>query len=228
MPKLKPETEKARRDHILDAARACFARGGFHATTMQDICKAASVSPGAVYVYFDGKEALIAGLCERDRAEFAERFAKLSDAPDFLQALQSLGEHYFVEEAAEKQRLVIEMGVESTRNPRVAEIFFAVDKFCSQSFEALFQRLKDEGRIAPQVDIATLAQVFNVLGDGMFWRRAIQPDFDMQPVLAVMTNVIAFLLNPVDEAAARAQPAKSSATAGTATVRAFTAKESRR
>lgn len=112
MPKLKPETERARRDHILDAARSCFARGGFHATTMQHICREASVSPGAVYVYFDSKEALIAGLCERDRAEFAERFAKLSVAPNFIEALKALGEHYFVDDLPEKQRLVIEMGVE--------------------------------------------------------------------------------------------------------------------
>lgn len=198
MPKLKPETERARREHILDAARTCFARGGFHATTMQDICKVAGVSPGALYVYFDSKEALIAGLCERDRAEFAERFAKLSSAPNFIDALKALGEHYFVDESPEKQRLVIEMGVESTRNPRISEIFFGVDKFCSESFEALFQRLKDEGRIAPKVDIGTLAQVFTLLGDGMFWRRAVQPDFNMQNVLPVMTELVAHLLSPVE------------------------------
>ena len=40
---------------------------------MHDICREAGVSPGALYVYFDSKEALIAGICERDRAEFAER-----------------------------------------------------------------------------------------------------------------------------------------------------------
>ena len=73
MPKLKPETQVARRERILDAAQLCFARAGFHRTTMQDICKEADVSPGALYVYFDSKEALIAGLCERDRAEFAEK-----------------------------------------------------------------------------------------------------------------------------------------------------------
>ena len=80
MPKLKPDTQRARREHILDAALTCFARGGFHATTMQAICREAGVSPGALYVYFDSKEALIAGLCERDRAEFAEPHGQVAVA----------------------------------------------------------------------------------------------------------------------------------------------------
>lgn len=198
MPKLKPDTQRARREHILDAALRCFARGGFHATTMQTICREAHVSPGALYVYFDSKEALIAGLCERDRAEFAERFAALATAPDFLGALREIGEHYFLEEAAEKQRFVVEMGVEATRNPRIAEIFMSVDKFCNDNFEALFRRLIDEGRIAPRTDIQTLVKVFNVLGDGMFWRRAIDPTADMRTVLPVIMDIIGDLLNPKD------------------------------
>jgi AcrR family transcriptional regulator len=196
MPKLKPDTHRARREHILNAALACFIRGGFHATTMQSICREAGISPGALYVYFDSKEALIEGLCERDRAEFAERFAKLAEAPDFLGALGAIGEHYFVAEAPDKQRFVVEMGIESTRNPRIAEIFMGVDKYCFDSFEALFQRLKDEGRIAPRVDIPTLAKVFGVLGDGMFWRRAIEPNANMRAVLPVVIEMVGTLLNP--------------------------------
>ena len=145
MPKLKPATQAARRDHILDAAHACFARGGFHATTMQDICKEALVSPGALYVYFDSKEALIAGLCERDRAELAQRLEKLAGAKDFLKALEAIGETYFVDDPIAKQRFVVEMGVESTRNPRVAQTFLGVDQFCRDGFKELFQRLADEG-----------------------------------------------------------------------------------
>jgi TetR/AcrR family transcriptional regulator, repressor for uid operon len=196
MPKLKPDTQRARREHILDAALTCFAHGGFHATTMQTICREAGVSPGALYVYFDSKEALIAGLCERDRAEFAERFASLATAPDFLQALNAIGHHYFIDEGAEKQRFVVEMGIEATRNPRIAEIFMSVDKFCSDNFEALFHRLQEEGRIAPRTDIQTLVKVFNVIGDGMFWRRAIHPTADMRAVLPVMIDLIGTLLNP--------------------------------
>jgi TetR/AcrR family transcriptional regulator, repressor for uid operon len=199
MPRLKPDTQRARREHILDAALKCFARGGFHATTMQTICREAKVSPGALYVYFDSKEALIAGLCERDRAEFAERFAKLATAPDFLEALAAIGEHYFIDESAEKQRFVVEMGVEATRNPRIAEIFMGVDQYCSDSFEALFRRLQDEGRIAPRTEIPTLVKVFNILGDGMFWRRAIDPSTDMAAVLPVLINLIGTLLNPIEQ-----------------------------
>jgi TetR/AcrR family transcriptional regulator, repressor for uid operon len=197
MPKLKPATQAARRDHILDAAEHCFARAGFHRTTMQDICKAASVSPGALYVYFDSKEALIAGLCERDRAEFAERFAELAKAPDFLTALNKLAEHYFAEEPPHKRLMCVEMGVEATRNPRIAGIVRNVDEFVLSSFEALFHRLKAEGRIAPALDIPTVARTFMILGDGLFWRRATDPNFDAKAVLPVITGLLGSILNPV-------------------------------
>ena len=167
MPKLKPDIQRARREHILDAAERCFARAGFHRTTMHDICKQAGVSPGAFYVYFDSKEALIAGIAERDRADFAERLAALA-AADFLQAMKELGEHYFVHEPAYRRQMCIEISLESTRNPRVGEIFREVDAFVASSFEKLFQRMKDKGRIAPDLDIPMLTQVFSVIGDGLF------------------------------------------------------------
>ena len=198
MPKLKPATQAARREHILDAAGRCFVRNGFHRTTMQDICREAEVSPGAVYVYFDSKEALIAGLCERDRAEFSERFALLAGAPDLLTALRAIGEQYFVDEPAHKRLMVIEMGVESTRNARIAEIYRPVDKFCCDSFQALFQRMKDEGRIDPVFDVPALTMIFNIIGEGMFWRRAVHPDFDAASVLPALIQLLGIMLNPTD------------------------------
>ncbi len=197
MPKLKPDIQRARREHILDAAERCFARAGFHRTTMQDICKEATVSPGALYVYFANKEDLIAGICERDRADFAERFAQLAEAPDFMEALEQLGNHYFEEEPAYKKLMCIEIGLESTRNPRVGEIQRSVDAFVMQSFAALFQRLNDEGRIAPELTIPELVQVFMTIGDGLFWRRAVDPGFEPRSALSAMLQVFASVLRPV-------------------------------
>ena len=197
MPKLKPDVQRARREHILDAAEKRFAEAGFHRTSIHDICREAGVSPGALYVYFDSKEALIAGLSERDRADFAERLAALSAAPDFLAALKDLGEHYFIDEPAYKRRMCVEIGLESTRNPRVGEIFREVDDFVTTSFEKLFQKMKDEGRIAPDLEIPVLAQVFNMIGDGLFWRRAVDPAFDGGVMVPAVLNVLGKLLNPV-------------------------------
>ena len=197
MPKLKPEVQQARRERILDAAEQCFCRAGFHRTTIHDICKEAGISPGALYVYFDSKEALIAGMSERDRAEFAERLDGLADAPDFLQALGALGEQYFLEEPAHTHRTCIDIGLESTRNPRIGEIYGRFDRYIVESFEKLFQKLHDEGRIAPAFDIATVARAFIVVSDGMFWRRAIDPAFDPRVVMPAILELIRTLLNPV-------------------------------
>src|SRR5262245_9602667 len=209
MPKLKPEVQTARREHILDAAERCFARAGFHRTTMHDICKEAGVSPGALYVYFDSKEALIAGICERNRAEFAERLDRLADAPDFMQALRALGEQYFLEEPVDSQRMCIEVGLESTRNPRIGEINQRIDRYILESFESLFGKMKDEGRIAPSLDIPTLARAFVVVADGMFWRRAVDPDFDPRAVMPAVLSLIRTLLNPVAEPGSGSGPVAS-------------------
>lgn len=194
MPKLKPDTQRARREHILDAAEHCFARSGFHRCTMQDICREAGVSPGALYVYFSSKEALIAGITERNRADFAARFAELAESGDVVKALHALAQHYFVEEPAHKQLMFLEIGVEATRNPQVGEIYRSVDEFCSASFEALFERLKAEGRINPPLDVKSLTRVFEVIGDGLFWRRATDPNFDAARTIPAVMRTIESLL----------------------------------
>ena len=197
MPKLKPDVQRARREHIMDAAEKCFVERGFHRTSIHDICREAGVSPGALYVYFNSKEALIAGIAERDRAEFAENFAMLAEAPDFLEALRALGEHYFVDEPPHRRRMCIEIGLEATRDPRIGQIFREVDEYVTASFAKLFQKLKDEGRIAPVVDIPNLVTIFDLIGDGLFWRRAVDPQFDAKAMVSAALEALKILLNPV-------------------------------
>jgi AcrR family transcriptional regulator len=64
MPKVTEEHVAARRRQILSAALRCFAREGFHRTTMQDIFREAELSPGAVYSYFSGKDELVRAIVE--------------------------------------------------------------------------------------------------------------------------------------------------------------------
>src|SRR5215831_14032247 len=64
MPRVSAEHLAARRQQILDAARICFIRNGFHVTSMQDVIAEAGLSVGAVYRYFKSKNEIIEAIAE--------------------------------------------------------------------------------------------------------------------------------------------------------------------
>lgn len=64
MPKVTQQHMDARRKQILDAARRCFLRDGFHSTSMQDLFAEAQLSAGAVYRYFTSKDEVILAIAE--------------------------------------------------------------------------------------------------------------------------------------------------------------------
>jgi AcrR family transcriptional regulator len=63
MPRVSEAHLAARRNQILDAAHAVFTERGFARTSMDDVARAASLSIGAVYRYFPGKDDLILAVC---------------------------------------------------------------------------------------------------------------------------------------------------------------------
>ncbi|WP_054813456.1 TetR/AcrR family transcriptional regulator [Nocardia arizonensis] len=69
MPRVSEEHLERRRRQILDAARLCFARKGFHETSMQDVFAESGMSAGAVYRYFKSKDDIIAALATRTMVE---------------------------------------------------------------------------------------------------------------------------------------------------------------
>jgi TetR/AcrR family transcriptional repressor of nem operon len=66
-----------RREQILDAAERVLVERGLAAATMADVAEAAAVAKGTVYLYFDSKAELLAGL----RARYFERFAAMLGDP---------------------------------------------------------------------------------------------------------------------------------------------------
>lgn len=53
-----PHTAVARRDRILEAARALFAERGFHGVSIRDVTTAVGLTPAALYHHFPDKEQL--------------------------------------------------------------------------------------------------------------------------------------------------------------------------
>ncbi|WP_088347091.1 MULTISPECIES: TetR/AcrR family transcriptional regulator [Rhodomicrobium] len=200
MPKLDATTQRARRENILDAAERCFARQGFHHTSMQDICREAGVSPGALYLYFNSKEDLIAGICEREKTVLATALASIAEAPDFMAALGQLAQTYCVEEPPEKLRLHVEINAEALRNPAVGDFIRSIDAFVIASFERLIAGARDRGRIDPAYEPGQIAAMISIIGDGIYLRRAMDPDFNVKAIMPVILSLVSSLIRPVDEA----------------------------
>ncbi len=69
---------------VLHAAMELFHEKGFHGTTMRDISRASGLGLGALYYYFDSKEALVLRFYEINSRQTLEAFRALPDVPNNL------------------------------------------------------------------------------------------------------------------------------------------------
>jgi AcrR family transcriptional regulator len=70
----RPNVSEERKQQILEAAIAVFARLGFRATRMDDVAEQVGLSKGALYLYYKSKDAIIAALLQH---LFAQEFKQL-------------------------------------------------------------------------------------------------------------------------------------------------------
>src|SRR6202012_4992101 len=90
MPKVKPETLAARRGEILQAAETCFARQGFHQTTIQDVIRESGLSAGCIYSHFANKEELLQATGEGRHARDGALLAMPDHDLDPLESLRAI------------------------------------------------------------------------------------------------------------------------------------------
>jgi AcrR family transcriptional regulator len=169
MPKVSEEHLAARRRQILDAALACFSRGGFHQTSMQQIFEESGLSPGAVYRYFKGKEEIVQAIAAETLGGFA---AALQTGPRgrpdeiFERLLDTIDA---VEQRDQRMRLALQVWGEAMVNPRVAA-------FVRRAVDGLRERIAAE-LDCPDPDAT--ARVLVALAQGSVVQRDLYgEDFD--------------------------------------------------
>ena len=189
------QRQSDRRLEILDAAQRCFARSGFHGASMQEICAEAEMSPGNLYRYFPSKEGLIAGICERNRAEAADSLLAVDQAPGFFDGLAALARHYMVERSEEEAGLCAEIMAESRRNPEIARLHLELELDIKSRLVDMLRRAAGRGEISAQVDLDGAATMLMVLADGMSWRRASDPTFNAEAALPHVLHMVGCLLS---------------------------------
>jgi AcrR family transcriptional regulator len=175
-----------RHARILDAAERCFARMGFHRSTMQDVAAECGMSPGNLYRYFPSKEAMVIGLAERDRAEIGADFQGLRAALDPLQGLAAVARKHLIEMPRERAALVLEIWAEATRNPAIGESCRRMEREIGGLLTGFLSAGIPGGR-----DGAVMTALLMAIGDGIIRRRATDPCFDPTPVFDHMMAMVA-------------------------------------
>jgi len=69
--------EAKTREKLLEAAKADFLENGYRNASLRRICKNAGVTTGALYFFFENKEALLNALIEQPLQAFRAMFDRL-------------------------------------------------------------------------------------------------------------------------------------------------------
>lgn len=179
MPRVSAAYLAERRAHVLESAARCFAREGFHRTTMQDVVRESGLSPGALYRYFASKEDIVAAIADERHAaergllrEAAAGGGMAALARAFLGRLGQPRER-------EWRRVTVQLWGEALRNPRVMKV---VRSGLDQPLRRLTALLKDgqrKGTVAPDLDAPSTARVCAAVFEGLVLQQSWQPDLDV-------------------------------------------------
>ncbi|MGA7489978.1 MAG: TetR/AcrR family transcriptional regulator [Xanthobacteraceae bacterium] len=194
MRRANAQLQSDRRAEILAAAQRCFVRSGFHGASMQEICAEAGMSPGNLYRYFPSKEALIAGIAERDRAEVGQQFARADLSRGLFAVLEGLAHHHFAVRPREQVLLCTEVMAEARRNPEIARISAAFDADVKTWLGDLLRAAAARGDIPGDIDLDAVITMLMVIADGVWWRRALDPDFNPEAVLGTFMDITRHML----------------------------------
>lgn len=194
MRRANTQLQSDRRAEILAAAQHCFAQNGFHQTSMQEICAAAGMSPGNLYRYFPSKEAIIEGIAERDRSEVGAQLANAQFTTDFFATFGALARHHFVERTAKEVGLCAEIMTESRRNPTIAKIMQDFDDEVRARLVSMLRAAAERGDISGDIDFEGVVTMMMVIADGVWWRRAVDPNFNAEAVLPIFMDLTRHML----------------------------------
>src|SRR5271165_7487922 len=81
----------AKRRQIMDGARTAFLSAGFDGASMNDIARAAGVSKGTLYAYFNSKDELFEAIIRAEYAQAAERLCVFKREGDARAMLTDFG-----------------------------------------------------------------------------------------------------------------------------------------
>ncbi|MGD0849848.1 TetR/AcrR family transcriptional regulator [Bradyrhizobium sp.] len=175
MPKVKPETSKARRDEILEAAETCFARQGFHQTTIRDVIRESGLSAGCIYGYFSTKDDLIRAMGERRHTRDAALLSPHDKSANPITILRAIGREFLTdlqkEDGLRTRRVALQLWAEALRDDKIkAQVTDGIHVPISAIIE-LLRRAQRLGLVDKKVDPPGVARMMVSVFQGYVLQR---------------------------------------------------------
>ena len=197
MARVTEEHIEARRNQIVEAAWHCFARKGYHESTMQDIGAEAGLSAGAIYRYYPSKEALLKASNERSQ-EMGRTLleAARSQAHGPLDVLQALGQTLFsvfydpmFEPTA---RVNLEIMPEFIRSPELRGSLREELAFWRKAIAELVEEAQRRGEMREDLNSESAVVLFICAWQGLRECRLIDPEsFTPEHVIDAFSTMMA-------------------------------------
>jgi AcrR family transcriptional regulator len=166
------------RERILNAALTEFARHGYDATGVAEICAAASVTKGAFYHHFAGKQALFLELLDAWLQAVDEQLQRANTAtesfPLRLQSMAQAAQQVFVD-AQGQVPMFLEFWAQAARDPTTWQATIAPYRRYRSWFAQIVAEGIADGSLRA-VDPAAAAQVIVALAVGLLLQGLLDPE----------------------------------------------------
>jgi AcrR family transcriptional regulator len=207
MPRITESRRDARREQIIDAARACVQEHGLEAVSMEMIIARSGLSTGAVYRYFRGKDEIMSAAVAAGTAGLAQAIAPILADPDppalpeFVGELISTGLAYALDDRdVDLTRMAIHGWSHAQTDPKLKTATLAAYQGMRDLLAVVVKRWQAEGTIDPQADPAAIAQLITSISLGFVAQRALAGDADpmahVAALKAITQNVSASVPKP--------------------------------
>ena len=194
MPKISDLQRETRRQQILDAARRCFSRDGFHNTTTADIVRESGVSQGTLYLYFSTKDDIILALADDRHQAEAYVGALAQSEQDPLEGLAILlelhGDSLVDPQRLDARRVGVQGWGEALRNPVVHKSITANIISVRREIASLIARGQAAGQIRPEADPEAAARVLIAIFQGLTLSATLHGDAEFAGVGPLIRQMI--------------------------------------
>jgi AcrR family transcriptional regulator len=181
VPRVSTDQLEARRQQILDGARACFAAYGYEGATVRRLEQGIGLSRGAIFHHFGDKDTLFLALAEQD----ARRMADVVAEQGLVQVMRELLTDPIGERSWLGTRLEVSRRLRT--DPLFRERWSAHSAELTRATRERLERQAQAGSLRDDVPVAVLAQYLELVLEGLISHLAMGlPADDLGPVLDVV------------------------------------------